>query len=90
LAAADRAYVARLVAAQTGLNQADAERRVNDAIVEAKAAADATRRGAAKLAFWMTAALFFGAFARASQQSKEDSFAMERGTSVISFRVLGE
>jgi hypothetical protein len=63
LSAADRAYVARLVAAQTGMNQADAERRVNDVIVEAKAAADATRKGGAKLAFWMTAALFFGAFA---------------------------
>jgi hypothetical protein len=63
LAAADRAYIARLVAAQTGLSQADAEKRVNEVIVEAKAAADRTRQGAAKLAFWMTAALLFGAFA---------------------------
>jgi hypothetical protein len=63
LSAADRTYVARVVAARTGLSQADAEKRVNDVIVEAKAAADRTRRGAAKLAFWMTAALFFGAFA---------------------------
>jgi hypothetical protein len=36
---------------------------VNDVIMEAKAAADSARRGAAKLAFWMTAALLFGAFA---------------------------
>lgn len=63
LAAADRTYVARLVASQTGMNQADAERRVNDVVVEAKAAADRARSGAAKLAFWMTAALLFGAFA---------------------------
>jgi hypothetical protein len=63
LAAADRTYVARVVAARTGLSQADAEKRVNDVIVEAKAAADRTRSAAAKLAFWMTAALFFGAFA---------------------------
>jgi hypothetical protein len=63
LAAADRTYVARLVAAQTGLNQAEAEKRVNDVITEAKAAADRARSGAAKLAFWMTAALLFGAFA---------------------------
>jgi hypothetical protein len=63
LNASDRAYVAKLVAAQTGLGQAEAEKRVNDVIVEAKAAADRARRGAAKLAFWMTAALLFGAFA---------------------------
>jgi hypothetical protein len=63
LAAADRTYVARLVAAQTGMSQADAEKRVNEVIVEAKAAADNARKGAAKLAFWMTAALLFGAFA---------------------------
>jgi len=63
IAAADRAYIARLISAQTGLSQQDAERRVNDVIVEAKAAADRARSGAAKLAFWMTAALLFGAFA---------------------------
>jgi hypothetical protein len=63
LAAADRTYVARLVAAQTGMSQADAEKRVNDVIAEAKAAADRARQGAAKMAFWMTAYLLFGAFA---------------------------
>ena len=63
LAAVDRAYIARLVSARTGLSQADAEKRVNDVVGEAKAALDQARNGAAKLAFWMTAALFFGAFA---------------------------
>jgi hypothetical protein len=63
LAAADRTYVARLVAAQTGMSQADAEKRVNDVLTEAKAAADRVRAGAAKMAFWMTAYLLFGAFA---------------------------
>jgi len=63
LATADRTYVARLVAAQTGLSQADAEKRVNDVIAEAKAAADRARSAAAKLAFWLTASLLFGAFA---------------------------
>jgi hypothetical protein len=63
LAPADRAYVARLIASQTGMNQADAEKRLNEVIVEAKAAADRARNGAAKLAFWITASLLFGAFA---------------------------
>ncbi len=59
----DKTYVAQLVAAQTGLSQPDAQKRVDDVIAQAKAAADQARRGAAKLAFWMTAALLFGAFA---------------------------
>jgi hypothetical protein len=63
IAPTDRTYMARLVASQTGMNQADADRRVNDVIVEAKAAADRARKGAAKLAFWITASLLFGAFA---------------------------
>ena len=62
LAPADRAYLARLVASQTGMTQQDAERRVDEVVAQAKAAAGAARRGAAKLAFWMTAALLFGAF----------------------------
>jgi hypothetical protein len=63
LSAADKAYVAQVVAARTGMSQADAEKRVNDVIVEAKTAADAARKGAAKLSFWLTAAMLFGAFA---------------------------
>lgn len=63
LSAADKTYVAQVVAARTGLSQPDAEKRVNDVITEAKTAADETRKGAAKLAFWLTAAMLFGAFA---------------------------
>ena len=63
IAAADRTYMARVISAQTGLSQADAEKRVTDVVTEAKSAADEARKAAAKLAFWMTAALLFGAFA---------------------------
>ena len=63
LVPADRTHLARLIASQTGMSQADAEKRLNDVIVEAKAAADSARKGAAKLAFWLTASLLFGAFA---------------------------
>jgi hypothetical protein len=59
----DRSYVAQVVAARTGISQADAEKRVNDVVTEAKSAIDAARRSAAKLSFWLTAALLFGAFA---------------------------
>jgi hypothetical protein len=63
LSTADKTYVAQLVAARTGLSQSDAEKRVNDVIIEAKTAADDARKGAAKLSFWLTAAMLFGAFA---------------------------
>ena len=63
LSPADKTYVAQVVAARTGLSQADAEKRVNDVITEAKTAADNARKGAAKLSFWLTAAMLFGAFA---------------------------
>jgi hypothetical protein len=63
LTAADRAYVAQLVAARTGVSQADAEKRVNDTIVEAKAAADKARKAGVQLSLWMTASLLLGAFA---------------------------
>jgi len=59
----DKTYVAQVAAARTGMSQADAEKRVNDVITEAKSAADDARKGAAKLSFWLTAAMLFGAFA---------------------------
>jgi hypothetical protein len=63
LAPADRTYIARLVSAQTGMSQQDADRRVTEVVNQAKDAADKVRRAAMKLAFWTTAAMIFGAFA---------------------------
>ena len=60
--AADRTYVAQVVARRTGLNQADAEGRVNAVITEAKTAADKARSAMAKLSLWLTASLLLGAF----------------------------
>jgi hypothetical protein len=59
----DKSYVAQVVAARTGMSQADAEKRVDDVVTEAKTALDDARKGAAKLSFWLTAAMLFGAFA---------------------------
>lgn len=61
--AADRAYLAQLVAARTGLSQADAEKRVTDVIAQAKAAADKARKAAAALSLWLTISMLVGAFA---------------------------
>jgi hypothetical protein len=61
--APDRSYVAQVVAARTGLNQADSDKRVSDVINQAKTALDNARKAAAKLSLWLTASLLIGAFA---------------------------
>jgi hypothetical protein len=58
----DRAYVSKVVAARTGLSQADADKRVNEVVTQAKADLDAARKASAQLAFWLTASLLLGAF----------------------------
>jgi hypothetical protein len=62
LSASDRTYMDQLVAARTGLGQADAEKRVSDVIMEAKTAADEARKTAEKLSLWLAASLLIGAF----------------------------
>jgi hypothetical protein len=59
---ADREYVAKVVAARTGLSQADADKRVNEVVTQVKSDLDAARKASAQLAFWFTASLLLGAF----------------------------
>ena len=59
---ADRDYVSKMVAARTGLSQADADKRVNEVVTQAKTDIDAARKATAQLAFWLTASLLIGAF----------------------------
>ncbi|HYM73712.1 MAG TPA: hypothetical protein VET89_12070, partial [Stellaceae bacterium] len=73
LSAGDRTYLAKLVAARTGLSQADAEKRVNDvyaqakdAELKAKQAADAARKAAAQLALFTALSMLIGAFIAAA------------------------
>ncbi len=69
----DKAYLAKVIAARTGLAEADAQKRVDATFAGAKAeaakavevaqeAADATRKAAAHSALWMFVALLAGAF----------------------------
>jgi hypothetical protein len=67
--AVDKTYLAQLVAARTGISQADAEKRVNDVIAKAKdvelkarQAADTARKVAATAAFFTAFAMLVGAF----------------------------
>ena len=70
---ADKTYVAQLIAARTGLSQADAEKRVDDTLNQAKAAlakaeqtardaADRARKAAAALSLWFFISMLVGAF----------------------------
>jgi hypothetical protein len=59
---ADRDYVSKVVAARTGMSQADADKRVNDVVTQIKEDTDAARKATAQLAFWLTASLLIGAF----------------------------
>jgi hypothetical protein len=63
VSAEDRTYAARLIAARTGIPQAEAEQRVNQTIAQAKDAADKARRAAAKFSIWIAISLLAGAFA---------------------------
>jgi len=63
VSAADRAYAAKIVVMRTGLSQAEAEKRVNDIIADAKKAADDARKAAAKLSLWLAASMLAGALA---------------------------
>ena len=59
---ADRDYVSKVVAARSGLSQADADKRVSDVVTQLKADTDAARKATAQIAFWLTASLLLGAF----------------------------
>jgi hypothetical protein len=71
---ADRTYVAQVVARRTGLSQADAEKRVNDVVTQAKSDLDSARKAAAQLAFWMAAALLVGAFSASIAAAEAGGF----------------
>jgi hypothetical protein len=67
LADDDKAYLAGLVAARTGVSQDEAQRRVDDVVNRArdsvKQAADTARKAAAYASFWTFMSLLFGAVA---------------------------
>jgi hypothetical protein len=62
----DHAYLAQLVAARTGLSQADAEKRVDEVIAKAKADADAGRKAGAYLSIFTAVSMLIGAFIAAA------------------------
>ena len=61
-ASGDEARLAQLVVSRTGLNRADAEKRVSDTLADARQAEDAARKVGARVLLWIFLALLIGAF----------------------------
>jgi hypothetical protein len=59
---ADTVYLARLISARTGMNQADARRRASDVFAQAQEAAEVTRKRLARFSLWLFVAMLSGAF----------------------------
>jgi hypothetical protein len=65
----DRTYLAKLIAARTGVSQADAEKRIDDTMAQMRAAedkgkqaADAARKASATGSFYLFFSMLIGAF----------------------------
>ena len=59
---ADRAYMATLIAAQTGISQADAQQRVDEVFARVRQEAEAARKAAATTSLLTALAMLIGAF----------------------------
>lgn len=66
LPAADRSYLAQLVSTRAGIAQADAEKRVDDALGRAKAAEDKARKAGESISFFTFFSVLIGAFIAAA------------------------
>jgi hypothetical protein len=65
----DRSYLAKLIAARTGISQQEAEKRIDDTMAQMKAAedkvkqaADAARKASAQASFYLFFSMLIGAF----------------------------
>jgi hypothetical protein len=62
LSASDKTYLGQLVMAKTGVSQSEADKRVSDTFLNAKATAEAARKSIAHTLLWTFVALLIGAF----------------------------
>jgi hypothetical protein len=62
MAAADRSYLAQLIAARSGLSQEEAQQRVDAVMTQAREAADAARKASAMASLYLALSMLIGAF----------------------------
>jgi hypothetical protein len=59
---ADKTYLAKVIAAKTGVSEAEADKRLDDDFGQARLAADAARKAVAHSLYWSFLAMLVGAF----------------------------
>ena len=62
ISAADRSYLAQLIAARSGLSQEQAQQRVDAVMTQAREAADAARKASAMASLYFALSMLIGAF----------------------------
>jgi hypothetical protein len=62
LPASDKSYLSQVVAAKTGINESEAEKRVDEMFAQAQQAANNARKAIAHSMYWTFLALLIGAF----------------------------
>ena len=70
----DKAYLAQVVARNTGISQDEAQKRVDQTIVTAKTNLDAARKAAMQLAYWIVASLLIGDFSASLAATEAGAF----------------
>jgi hypothetical protein len=61
MSAADRGYLAQLVAARSGLSQQEAEQRVDAVMLQVRQAADEARKASASASIYVALSMLIGA-----------------------------
>lgn len=62
ISAADRSYLAQMIAARSGLSQEQAQQRVDGVMTQAREAADAARKASAMASLYVALSMLIGAF----------------------------
>jgi hypothetical protein len=87
---ADRSNLSQIVAAQTGVNQADADKRVDEVLSQAKREADQARKTAASASIWLAISMLVGAFAASLAAIEGGQLRDRRWRGVLGTRAYNE
>ena len=90
LSQSDRAYLSQLVAAQSGMSQAEADKRVDEVLAQAKQEADQARKVAASVSIWLAISMLVGAFSAGLAAIEGGQLRDRRWRGVIGTRAYNE
>jgi hypothetical protein len=90
LSQSDRAYLSQLVAAQSGMSQAEADKRVDEVLAQAKQEADQARKVAASVSIWLAISMLVGAFSAGLAAIEGGQLRDRRWRGIIGTRAYNE